>query len=312
MLHLVPYESQHESLQVADVVYMQTIKVDWENQIRKWLDYLAAAGRATSTMRSRREHLSWLARDLCTVKRPYEVTHDDLMEWAAGFAWAMETRRGVRTSVRQFYAWAVETGRVEESPAAKWPKVPSVIPQPRPASERDYESALAAVRKPRDRVMVRLACEAGLRRAEVASVHANDLFEDLEGWKLWVHGKGGTLADVPLTDSLARDLMNQIKRANDGQLTGWAFPGDWGDSGHMSPQWVGKVVARLLPGETTMHQLRHKFGTDVHGVTGDLLTTQQLLRHATVSTTQRYVRVPAARARAAVRSIYEDRLKRPA
>jgi integrase len=291
---------------------MQTIKGDWENEIKKWLDYLAAAGRADSTMRSRREHVSWLARDFCTSKRPFEVTLDDLMQWAAGFTWVMETRRGVRTSVRQFYAWAVDTGRVEESPAEKWPKVPSVIPQPRPASERDYEHALSKARKHRDRVMVRLACEAGLRRAEVASVHANDLFEDLDGWMLWVHGKGGTLQTVPLTDSVARDLINQIKRENDGQLAGWAFPGEWGDSGHMSPQWVGKIVARLLPGAATMHQLRHKFGTDVHAETGDLLTTQQLLRHATVATTQRYVRVPAERARAAVKNVYEDRLRRTA
>ena len=70
---------------------------------------------------------------------------------------------------------------------------------------------------------------------------------------------------------------------------------------------MGKIVTKLLPDHVTMHQLRHKFGTDVHGETGDLLTTQGLLRHASVATTQRYVKVSDVKRRAAVQSVKDSR-----
>ena len=71
---------------------------------------------------------------------------------------------------------------------------------------------------------------------------------------------------------------------------GYAFPG--ADDGHLSPRWVGKIVAELLPGTATMHQLRHRFATRAYAVDRDVLTVQQLLGHASPATTQRYVVVP--------------------
>ena len=299
-----PATDFHVKQQVmADVIYMSIVKGDWKTEIETWLLHLRAAGRAESTMRTRREHVTWLARDVSEwMPSPWTLTHDELMAWAGSHTWAAETRRGVRASIRGFYTWAVQTGRVEESPAEGWPRVRAKIPQPRPASEDDYLVALERANQPRKRVMLRLAAEAGLRRAEVAVVHRRDLFQDLDGWSLWVHGKGGTLLTVPITTSLAGDLLRLI----DAEGGGYAFPGNAGD-GHLSPRWVGKIVTKLLPDHVTMHQLRHKFGTDVHGETGDLLTTQGLLRHASVATTQRYVKVSDAKRRAAVQSVKDSR-----
>lgn len=287
---------------LADVIYMMTIKADWHEEIRQWIFYLKAAGRAESTRRTRLEHVTWLARDMAGVRGPFGVTLDDLMGWAASHDWAMETRRGVRTSVRSFYAWAEDTGRIPMSPATKWPTVKAVMPLPRPASEDDYQKALKKANQPRKRAMLRLAAEVGLRRAEVAVVHRRDFYQDHAGWNLWVHGKGGKLIPIPLVDDIAEEVLALIKTEGGG----YAFPGNYGD-GHLSPRWVGKIVTKLLPGTTTMHQLRHKFGTDVHHETGDLIITQGLLRHATVATTQRYVLPNSAAQRAAVESLRATR-----
>ncbi len=100
-----------------------------------------------------------------------------------------ETRRSYRTSVRQFYAWATDAGHVTASPAEKLPRVRPSTPNPHPASERAYTAALATA-DPRERLMLRLAAELGLRRGEVARVHSRDVLDDDGGWSLLVHGKG--------------------------------------------------------------------------------------------------------------------------
>lgn len=139
--------------------------------------------------------------------------------------------------------------------------------------------------------MVALAAEAGLRRAEVAVVHSDDLVEDLVGWSLLVHGKGGRTRIVPLKADLAASLRKLPP--------GYAFPGR--DHGHLSPRWVGKLMTRLLPGDWTMHKLRHRAGSKWWESSGhDLFVVQELLGHADPKTTRVYVDVARARLRAAV------------
>ncbi|WP_207947771.1 tyrosine-type recombinase/integrase [Occultella glacieicola] len=213
------------------------------------------------------------------------MTGDDLVEWTGSRTWARETRRGVRASLRSFYAWGVTSGRVATSPAAGLAPVRASEPRPRPASNTAVDLAMRVAR-PRERVMVRLAAEAGLRRAEVAQVHHRDLVEDLGGWSLVVHGKGSRERTVPLSPGLALELRTLIHNAGGG----WAFPGD--DGGHLSPRWVGKLVTGLLPEDVTMHALRHRFATRAYGVDRDLLSVQTLLGHASPVTTRVYVQVP--------------------
>jgi integrase len=128
-----------------------------------------------------------------------------------------------------------------------------------------------------------------MRRAEVAQVHRRDVVEDLLGWSLVVHGKGSKDRIVPLPSDLAR-----VIRSADGYL----FPGRI--DGHLSPRYVGKLVARALDDGTTMHQLRHLCATEVHRETKDLRLVQAMLGHASLATTQRYVAVDDAAMRAAI------------
>ncbi|HEY0701064.1 MAG TPA: tyrosine-type recombinase/integrase [Micromonospora sp.] len=219
------------------------------------------------------------------------MTGPALVAWHQDQAWAIETRRAHRTTQRRFYGWAVTQGLIECSPALALPPVRPATPRPRPTPDQAYRAALAAA-GPRERLMIRLAAEAGLRRAEVAAVHPErDLVEDLDGWSLWVHGKGGRDRLVPLPASLAAALLRLP--------AGWAFPGD--DGGHLSPRWVGRLVTDLLPGEWTMHSLRHRAGTRWWRTSGgDMFAVQELLGHASPVTTRVYVRVDADRLRRTV------------
>lgn len=270
---------------------MKPLSSPWDSQIDAWCLTLRAAGRPPTTVRLRAKHVQQLAR-WAGRPDPWGLQLADLIEYAAAHAWSLEMRRSVRSSLRMFYAWAVDTGHLEASPAAGLPAVPARPPRPRPASESAYLRALDAA-PPRERTMLRLAAEAGLRRGEVARVHSRDLYADLLGWSLRVRGKGDRVRIVPLTDSLADELR--------ARPSGWAFPG--ADHGHLSAQWVGKIIGELLPDGITMHSLRHRFATRAYATSADLLAVQQLLGHSSPATTRAYVRVDEPRTRAIVESV---------
>ena len=266
------------------------IPAAWLAAIDEFCEILRAGGAPSTTIGTRRNHLQRVARVM--GGSPYELDGERLVGWCGRQDWAIETRRGYRATLRAFYGWAVAAGRTAENPAADLPKVRAAIPAPRPASEIAYREALVRA-DDRGRVILRLAAEAGLRRAEVARVHSRDLVEDLEGWSLVVHGKGGRQRVIPLTPELAAAVRSRG--------SGWAFPGR--DGGHLSPRWVGKIVTTLLPGSTTMHQLRHRFATRAYSVDRDVFTVQELLGHASPATTRRYVAVPSSAMRATVRAV---------
>lgn len=264
------------------------LTVSWAVEVVAWTVALRAAGRPETTIRTRTEHLRWLGKVYPDVS-PWDLTLDDLTTWVGGKVWARETRRAVRSSLRGFYAWGVATGRVAVSVAAGLPSVPPSRPNPHPTPDSAFRLSLADA-GPRERLMIRLAAECGMRRAEVAQVHSRDLVEDLGGWSLIVHGKGARDRLVPLPSILAHELRERPP--------GWVFPGD--DGGHLSPRWVGKLVGRLLPDGYTMHSLRHRAATRWYGVNHDLLTVGDLLGHASPVTTRLYVRVPDEARRALV------------
>ncbi len=263
----------------------------WGTAIAGFLDHQRAAGRSPDTVALRRTHLWRLAHEVGR-SRPENVTLDDVERWLASKSWSRETRRSHRTTVRTFYAWMVRTGRMKSSPVEDLPPVPPSIPNPRPVPDEDYRFALQ-VADERDRLMVRLAGGLGLRRGEVARVHTDDVFQDLVGWSLVVHGKGDKLRTLPIPADLAREIRRRP--------SGYVFPGQM--EGHLSPAYVGKRVRRLLPAPYSMHKLRHRFGSAAYAISGDLAAVQDLLGHSSPVTTRRYVLVPDAAKRSIVEAL---------
>jgi integrase len=216
-----------------------------------------------------------------------------LVSWCGRQAWAAETRRAHRTTYRGFWRWALAEGLVDVDAAAALPRVKPAAPRPRPAPDRVYLATLAAA-DDRVRMMVRLATELGMRRAEVAQVHARDLVEDLDGWSLVVHGKGARDRLMPMPAALAAAVRTYASEQG-----GWLFPGR--NDGHLSPRWVGKLVGRAMPEGWTMHKLRHRAAVRVHEAGGrDLAVTQDFLGHASPATTRVYLPRNDARLREAV------------
>ena len=267
------------------------VPAPWAQAIAQWTKHLRAGGKRRETIYTYRQRLERTARHL-GVMDPWAVTGEELLDYfGEEDGWEVETRRGHRTSVRVFYACAEEKGHVDRSPALVLPKVKPAVPNPMPAPDSVYHPALADA-DARERLILRLAAEHGLRRGEVAVVHRDDLIEDLLGWSLLVHGKGGKTRVVPLLDEVAA-LLRALPR-------GHAFPG--AVDGHMSARWCGTLANRLLPGTWTIHKLRHRAATEWWEASDhDLLLVAELLGHASTETTRRYVKAAQDRHRDVVR-----------
>lgn len=262
------------------------ISGDWAHAIDDYLTGQRAGGSPGTTLATRRQHLQHYARRIGLP--PYQVGPDALVGWCGAQDWAPSTRRSRRTTLQSFYRWAQQTGRISVDPSTVLPRVKPTPPKPRPCPDAVYLGALVRAGEV-ETIWLELAADHGMRRAEIACVHADDIITDLVGWSLLVHGKGNKDRVLPMTDRTARRLL--------ALPYGYAFPGD--EDGHLSARWLGKRVNRLLDGAWTVHSLRHRFANRTVRV-GDLFTTQELLGHASPATTRMYVEVDRTQMRAAL------------
>ena len=267
----------------------RVVPAPWARAIDAFAGAQRVSGKSPATIRLRRDQLGLLARH--TSADPWDVTTGDLYDWLVDADWSQERRRSVRTTLRMFYRWAQGVDLVVENPAEGLPVVQAMRPNPRPTPDAVYRRARLEA-DPRSRLMLRFASECGMRRAEVAQVHTRDLEQDLGGYSLVVHGKGRRIRLIPLPGSLASELV--------GLPPGYVFPGQ--DNGHLSPKWVGTLIARLLEGYG-MHSLRHRFATMAYQTDRDTFTLQGVLGHASPETTRRYVQVPSDAARRMVENV---------
>jgi integrase len=254
----------------------------WNTLIDGFDTYMTAIGRPKTTRDLRRYQIAYLAKSLNIA--PGRVTEADLIQWFALHDWAPETRRSYRSAVQGFFGWAVKQGHLGVDPSVGIPQVRVPQAAPRPAAEIVYREALMRADR-RTALMLRLAAEAGLRRAEVAQVHTRDVRGDVGVRQLLVHGKGGKERLVPITDELAAAIAA-------------------GGAGHtLGLATVGEVCSAALGPGTTMHQLRHRFASRAYRGTRNLRAVQELLGHANVSITERYTQVDDEERRAAMMAV---------
>ncbi len=273
-----------------------TTQASWPAALSDYSHHLRARGLAASSIGWYRGRLRALAARYPDTG-PWDLTPRDLVRWLDGLA--PNTRRAYRKAVVGFYGWAVREGLTTEDPSRNVPRVPEALPRPRPVREADYAAALALAPSERDRLLVQVAGDLGLRRAEVARVHVDDLHDEVDGWWLTVHGKGAKVRSLPVPDELADALLAA------GAATGWVFPGRTG--GHLSADTVGRYLARVLPAGYSAHKLRHRFATRAYALERDVCAVQELLGHAKPATTAVYVQTTIGSMRSTLEALERAR-----
>jgi site-specific recombinase XerD len=163
----------------------------------------------------------------------------------------------------------------------------------------------------RDRAMFELAYGCGLRAEELVSLQIRDI--DYDGEQLRVEGKGRKTRFVPVGEPAMAAVRLYVEHGRNGLIAPGASIGKAMEEGALFLSKTGKplgtsdVRRRLrawatraqIPGGATPHALRHSFATHLLDGGADLRSIQELLGHASVSTTQVYTRVESARLRSA-------------
>lgn len=251
--------------------------------IDTWRTHQYSEGLAKRTVTERIGTITRFARDTSTD--PVTATTATITEWLAAGAWCNGSRGVYHSHLRTWYDWLIENGHRIDHPMATVRKPKRARATPHPVAAENLPRLIEGRMWPTTRVMILLAALAGLRVHEIARVRGQDI--DRTAWTLRVRGKGDVIADIPLHPLLVDEAQAMPAR-------GWWFPSSSRPSGHMAGKSVGERIGDVMrrkgvPG--TAHHLRHTFATELLDSGADLRTVQELLRHASLATTQIYVRV---------------------
>lgn len=257
----------------------------WDILAAGFIGYLVAVGRPQTTRTLREWQIRYMLHTM--NKRPDKITQQDLLEFLAMHPWQPETRKSQRAAMRSFFGWAHKFGHIPTNPAEDLPAIHTGHAEARPCPESIYREALEES-EDRVKLMLRLAREAGLRRGEIAQVHAMDV---RPGPVLLVHGKGAKERTVPITPGLAADITLACAGS-------WCFESQRG--GHLTARSVGVLCSAALGPDVTLHQLRHSFATAAYRGSHNLRAVQKLLGHANLAVTERYLETSEDEMRAAM------------
>ena len=267
------------------------------------------------------------------TRRAYGVDLGQLAEWASGrglpplelgtrelrrYAAVLSEGGCSKTTVarklaaiRSFYRALMERREIAANPAdlVASPKRDSYLPRVlKPGEVADLLQRIPASSplELRDRAMFELAYAAGLRAEEIVNLDLTDLDPDDE--ELRVEGKGGRTRIVPAGEHAWRAIESYLDRGRTTLATEGApiepalFISKSGrrlstsDVRRRLTVWTRK--AALATG-VSPHTLRHSFATHLLEGGADLRAIQELLGHASISTTQTYTRIESKRLRKA-------------
>lgn len=215
-------------------------------------------------------------------------------------------------ALRSLFKSQREHGHIAQSPAdllespRRGSYLPSVLPAHELAGLLDAIPATDPLRI-RDKALFELAYACGLRAEELVSLNVSSVGWDAE--QLRVEGKGGKTRFVPIGEIAMKALRAYVdgpKRPRGALLS----------SGEEQALFLSRTGRRLstsdvrrrlrvwsaragVPGGVSPHTLRHSFATHLLDGGSDLRVIQELLGHASISTTRLYTRVESARLRSA-------------
>jgi integrase/recombinase XerC/integrase/recombinase XerD len=210
-------------------------------------------------------------------------------------------------AIRGLYEFLVRTERVGGNPAdlVSSPKREQKLPKVLSADQARELLEKIPAHTPlelRDRAMLELAYSCGLRCEEIVNLDQHSM--DFDSEQLRVLGKGSKERILPVGEPAQRALERYLERGRRALATDTREPALFlSKSGRRLSN--SDVTRRLglwtreaaLAAGVSPHSLRHSFATHLLEGGADLRTIQELLGHASISTTQVYTRVDAARLR---------------
>jgi integrase/recombinase XerC len=222
------------------------------------------------------------------------------------------------STLRSFFRWACREGHLEKNPARGLPspRIPRTLPRALtlPDTERLLGVEEEGLVPERERALFELLYATGLRVSEVAGLDLEDV--DFSARLVRVTGKGSRERIVPFGETAADALREYLpsraalRRAvedDDPEPGEPLFVNARG--GRLTTRSMARLLKRRLraaglPAEISPHALRHTFATHLLQAGADLRAIQELLGHASLSTTQKYTHLDVARLREVYRNAH--------
>lgn len=219
----------------------------------------------------------------------------EVREYLAGRAPAVAptTLHSIARSLRAFCNFCVREGWLEASPMAsvRMPRKPKIIKSP--LSEAQAARLLRLALSPRDRAILLLLLDTGLRASELCGLRRRDV--DLAGRRLFVNqGKGSRDREVYIGARSAKALVAHLAREEEAGPETPLFVGERG-RGPLTASGLYRLVLRL--GEragvegATPHQLRRTFAVLSLRAGMDIFALQAIMGHEDLETLRLYVKL---------------------
>lgn len=275
----------------------QDLREDYENYLKYEQNFSALTVSAyTEDLKSYLESSSlFLGEEL----QPSEQDLDLVRRWLNGMMTKGDKASSVArrlASVKGFYKYLLKMGRISRNPIANLRPPRGEKPLPVYVPTNYINEILDEELEPydwvalRNKLIVAVLYECGLRRSELAGLKDDDV--DIEGRKLKVLGKGNKERIVPFGTGLA-DELSKWRQTRD-ELFGESETFFLSLRGKpMTGEGVYAIVHKYLkavPGlaRRGAHALRHSFATDMLNNGADLIAIKELMGHSNVSTTVTY------------------------
>jgi integrase/recombinase XerC/integrase/recombinase XerD len=283
----------------------------WEAALLAFRRELVTRNVSRNTLRAYEGDLTELARWAGGRGRePATLVYRDLRAYAAelsgrGLARASVARK--LTAVRSFHGHLVRAGAAEQNPAELLPTPKADSNLPRVLAPEEIARLLDRIPATtpleiRDRAIFELTYSCGLRAEEIIDLELDS--PDFDSEALRVQGKGRKTRMTPIGEPAQRALRAYLERGRPALEPG---PGEsalfvsrrgrrlsTSDVRRRLEKWVREAA---VAGRISPHTLRHSFATHLLEGGADLRSIQELLGHASVSTTQIYTRVEPGRLR---------------
>jgi integrase/recombinase XerC len=259
-----------------------------------WVAWRLRTGQINNiTAKEQRYAIGYFA-DFMGDRKPGQIGESDMERWLASMqALAPGTVRHRWRTAYGFLEWAVDEGKIRRNPARRipTPKVPRAVHRNlRPDQATALHDACVDAR---ERLIVALGFQLGMRRSEIARAQVGDF--DLVARTVRIVGKGGHQREVALTAEAEQAITGYM---GDRRWHAGALVRDLEGNHGLTPGYIGDLFERIAyragvktrpwDGVAT-HSARHTCGTDVAHACGDPTIVRDVLGHASLSTTSIYV-----------------------
>lgn len=270
---------------------------------------------------------SWFEQTNGTAPEPKDITSIDLREYKH---YMMNTKQMAATtinrrlsSLRKYLAWANEKGYLPTG----LPVMPKEIKDtrnktaPKSLTKKQQDELMKAIEraggklKERDRAIIILGLQAGLRNSELRFLRLDDIELSARGGNIRVNGKGNKFRIIPLNNEsrkALKDYLAVFPAVRNGQYLFFATRGSSkGPLTDVALQQIFNKYKDQVPDlrdvrDITLHSTRHTFATRMLEAKQDIRTIQALLGHENLNTTAIYTKPHPHALKAAVDSICDD------